>query len=76
MFNKLIKQRDQFHAERDNCLKDIDQLRERNRELERKARAFDEVVKAFKDSDLYTNNDVLEVIQEQLDELERADDER
>ncbi|MDW4486443.1 hypothetical protein [Staphylococcus saprophyticus] len=26
-------QRDQFKAERDNCLKDIEQLRERNREL-------------------------------------------
>lgn len=38
MFNILIKQRDQFHAERDNCLKDIEQLRECNRELERESK--------------------------------------
>ena len=49
------------------------------RELERvylKAKAFDEVIKAFEDSHLYTDEDVLEIIQEQLDELECADDER
>ncbi|WP_186305919.1 hypothetical protein [Staphylococcus arlettae] len=46
------------------------------KELERKAKILDEVIEVFKDSDLYTDDDVIEVIQEQLDSLERADDER
>ena len=45
-------------------------------EVYRKAKILDEVIEVFKDSDLYTDDDVIEVIQEQLDSLERADDER
>lgn len=39
-------------------------------ELKRKEKAFDEIIKVFKDSDLYTDEDVIEFIQEQLEELE------
>ncbi|MEB7752237.1 hypothetical protein [Staphylococcus pseudoxylosus] len=45
---EIKQERDQFHAERDNCLKDIDQLRERNRELERENRDLKHENKALR----------------------------
>lgn len=52
------------------------QLLDEIKEMERKAKILDEVIEVFKDSDLYTDDDVIEVIQEQLDSLERTNDER
>ncbi|MDN8848662.1 hypothetical protein Q0M30_17670, partial [Staphylococcus aureus] len=59
--SKVYKeQRDQYKAERDNCLKDIDQLRERNRELEREneklSRLIDVKDNAFKGADRIIKN--------------------
>lgn len=55
-----------------NITKPIDELQE----VYRKAKAFDEIIKVFKDNDLYTDEDVLQTIADELDELERAEDER
>jgi len=45
-------------------------------EVYRKACAFDRIAEVHSDNDLYSDEYVLETIQEQIDELERADDER
>ncbi|WP_204174246.1 DUF1024 family protein [Staphylococcus sp. GDY8P19P] len=45
-------------------------------EVYRKAKAFDEIAEVHSDNDHYSDEYVLETIQEQIDELERADDER
>lgn len=53
------------------------ELNERIKELEevyRKACAFDRIAEVHSDNDLYSDEYVLETIQEQIDELERADD--
>ncbi len=55
----------------------IGELNERIKELEevyRKACAFDRIAEVHSDNDLYSDEYVLETIQEQIDELERADD--
>lgn len=46
------------------------------KELECKAKAFDRIAEVHSDNDLYSDEYVLETIQEQIDKLERADDER
>lgn len=46
------------------------------KEVYRKACAFDRIAEVHSDNDLYSDEYVLETIQEQIDELERADDER
>ena len=45
-------------------------------ELKRKEKVFNRIVEVYSDTDLYTDEDVLQVIADELDELERADDER
>ncbi|MCY1039630.1 hypothetical protein OWI77_12550 [Staphylococcus nepalensis] len=45
-------------------------------EIYAKAKAFDHIVEIYSDNDLYTDEDVLQVIADELDDLERADDER
>lgn len=44
---EVAKQRDQYKAERDTCLEDIDKLRERNKELERENEQQLELLKKF-----------------------------
>ncbi|MGX0346598.1 hypothetical protein ACUXOE_001836 [Staphylococcus cohnii] len=55
-----------------NITKPIDEIQE----VYRKACAFDRIAEVHSDNDLYSDEYVLETIQEQIDELERADDER
>lgn len=43
-------------------------------ELKRKEKVFNRIVEVYSDTDLYTDEDVLQVIADELDELERADD--
>lgn len=45
-------------------------------EVVNKAKAFDEIAEVYSDNNLYSDEYVFETIQEQIDELERADDER
>ena len=47
---KFKQQRDAYKKQRNELIKDIAQLRERNVELERKAQAFDEIVNAVDES--------------------------
>ena len=47
---KFKQQRDAYKNQRNELIKDIAQLRERNVELERKAQAFDEIVNAVDES--------------------------
>nr|WP_253901231.1 hypothetical protein [Staphylococcus xylosus] len=66
MFNKLIKQRDQYKAERDSLIDDVKNLRERNEQLEenndqlneifnyqenKKKEYFNEIVKLEKENE-------------------------
>lgn len=44
-------------------------------EVVNKAKAFDRIVEIYSDNDHYSDEYVLETIQEQIDELERVDDE-
>lgn len=53
----------------EDLIKQVDAINE----MEHKAKAFDEIIKVFKDSDLYTDEDVIEIIQEQLEELEEGE---
>ena len=45
-------------------------------EVYRKAKAFDRIAEVHSDNDHYSDEYVLETIQEQIDKMERADDER
>lgn len=57
----------------------MDKLNERINELQevyRKAKAFDQIVEIYSDNDHYSDEYVMETIQEQIDLMERADDER
>ncbi|MDW4222045.1 hypothetical protein QI177_00460 [Staphylococcus saprophyticus] len=58
--------------ERDNVYFNMAQEVE---EVYRKAKAFDRIVEIYSDNDHYSDEYVLETIQEQIDELERVDDE-
>lgn len=58
--------------ERDNVYFNMAQEVE---EVYRKACAFDRIAEVHSDNDLYSDEYVFETIQEQIDELERADDE-
>lgn len=46
------------------------QLLDEMSEMERKAKAFDEIVEVFKDYPLKTDSDVMDFIQEKLDDME------
>mgnify|MGYP002759050436 CR=1 FL=1 len=52
---KFRNERDSLRKQRDELIKDINQLRERNVELERKAQAFDEIALTV----LSEDNDVI-----------------
>ncbi|MBC3134280.1 hypothetical protein H7893_08340 [Staphylococcus warneri] len=52
---KFKQQRDEYKHQRDELIKDIAKLRERNAELERKAQAFDEIALTV----LSEDNDVI-----------------
>lgn len=57
----------------------MDKLNERINELQevyRKAKAFDQIVEIYSDNDHYSDEYVTETIQEQIDLMEHADDER
>ena len=58
--------------ERDNVYFNMAQEVE---EVYRKACAFDRIAEVHSDNDLYSDEYVFETIQEQIDELESADDE-
>ena len=45
-------------------------------EVYRKAKAFDRIAEVHSDNDHYSDEYVLETIQEQIDKMERADDEK
>lgn len=47
---------------------------EHDKLMECKAKAFDEIRKVFEDTDLYTDEDVIQVIQEQLYKMEQEDE--
>ena len=55
-----------------NITKPIDELQE----VYRKAKAFDRIAEVHSDNDHYSDEYVLETIQEQIDKMERADDEK
>lgn len=48
-------------------------MKDELKEVYSKARAFDEIRKVFEDADLYTDEDVIQVIQEQLYKMEQED---
>jgi len=50
LITNLFKQSNSYKQQRNELIKDIAQLRERNAELERKAQAFDEIVNAVDES--------------------------
>ena len=45
-------------------------------EVYRKAKVFDRIAEVHSDNDHYSDEYVLETIQEQIDKMERADDEK
>ncbi|HGZ5809279.1 TPA: DUF1024 family protein [Staphylococcus aureus] len=44
---KMRKQRDEYKKQRDELIGDIAKLRERNKDLEKKAQAFDEILEGL-----------------------------
>lgn len=68
--NSISKNKDYFFT---TTAKDMKNELE---EVYRKAKAFDRIAEVHSDNDLYSDEYVLETIQEQIDKLERADDER
>lgn len=50
LITNLFKQSNSYKQQRNELIKDIAQLRERNAELEKKAQAFDEIVNAVDES--------------------------
>lgn len=49
----------------------VHDLKDELEELESKADSFDAIVEIFEDGELYTDEDVLETIQEQIDGMEK-----
>lgn len=71
---KFKQQRDAYKQQRDELIKDIAQLRERNAELEKKAQAFDEIALTVlsEDNDVIKNmnNTVTKIV---INNLEREE---
>ena len=74
--DKYKQQRDEYKQQRDELINDIAQLRERNAELEKKAKAFDEIALTVlsEDNDVIKNmnNTVTKIV---INNLERGSDE-
>lgn len=72
--HKALKERDAYKQQRDELIEDIAKLRERNAELEKKAKAFDEIALTVlsEDNDVIKNmnNTVTKIV---INNLEREE---
>lgn len=65
---KFKQQRDAYKQQRDELIKDIAQLRERNAELEKKAKAFDEILNCAGGNSMDVGDDINRIVDEYYEE--------
>lgn len=58
LFENLIKDCESYKKQRDELIEDIKKLRERNEELKKKARAFDEIKSEYLKKDYQTGEEI------------------
>ncbi|MCH8657723.1 hypothetical protein SHJJP8905_000106 [Staphylococcus lugdunensis] len=64
------EERDEYKKQRDELIEDIKKLRERNEELKKKARTFDEIKSEYLKKDYQTGEEIFESMGYIIDELE------
>ncbi|COD84390.1 Uncharacterised protein [Streptococcus pneumoniae] len=66
--HKALKERDAYKQQRDELIEDIAKLRERNAELEKKAKAFDEILNCAGGNSMDVGDDVNRIVDEYYEE--------